>query len=181
MTKVNVQNLSEPVQKIVEGANSQLGKTLFYDPRYIKLDYPMGDIHIIRGVCTDVVIRALRNANYDLQAKVHEDMKANFSIYPKKWGLKSPDINIDHRQVPNLEIYFQRQGWAIPATQDKDAYLPGDIVTWVFPNGRDHIGVIGNSKSYFSKTPLVIHNSSIGAQLEDVLFKWRITGHYRFK
>lgn len=180
-SKVDIQNLPARVQKIIAGANSQLGKTLFYDPRYVELEYPLGDINIVRGVCTDVVIRALRNANFDLQVKIHEDMKDNFSHYPNKWGLKSPDKNIDHRRVPNLAVFFDRNGWSLPIDQDKESYMPGDIVTWVLPNGRDHIGIISEIKSYFTNTPLVIHNSKIGAQMEDVLFKWKITGHYRFK
>ena len=112
---------------LVTSAKSQIGKTLYYDPAYTKLQYPMGDVPLIKGVCTDVVVRALRGQGIDLQQLIHEDMKKNFKAYPQKWGLKSPDKNIDHRRVPNIQTYFKRQGYEI---KDQN-FLPGDIVTWI--------------------------------------------------
>ena len=122
----------EPSPQIVQSARNQIGKTLRYDPAYTKLTYPMGDVPMEKGVCTDVVIRALREQNIDLQELVHQDMSRNFSVYPKRWGLKQPDTNIDHRRVPNLMTYFTRQGWAVQDTN----YQAGDIVTWELKGNR---------------------------------------------
>src|SRR5687768_9589025 len=86
-------------QSIIDGALAQLGTK--YTTGYFSIDYPNGDLPPDQGVCTDVVVRALRTAGYDLQKLMHEDMKANFGKYPKRYGLSKPDPNIDHRRVPN--------------------------------------------------------------------------------
>jgi len=163
----------EPSPQIVQSARNQIDKTLRYDPAYTKLKYPMGDVPMEKGVCTDVVIRALREQNIDLQELVHQDMSRNFSVYPKRWGLKQPDTNIDHRRVPNLMTYFTRQGWAV---QDAD-YQAGDIVTWELKGNRPHIGIVSDRK--IGDRPLIIHNIGSGTREDDVLYRYTITGHFR--
>ena len=162
-----------PSPQIVQSARNQIGKTLRYDPAYTKLTYPMGDVPMEKGVCTDVVIRALRDQNIDLQELVYQDMSRNFSVYPKRWGLKQPDTNIDHRRVPNLMTYFTRQGWAV---QDAD-YQAGDIVTWELKGNRPHIGIVSDRK--IGDRPLIIHNIGSGTREDDVLYRYTITGHFR--
>lgn len=158
---------------IVRAARSQIGRTVRYDPAYTALDYPMGDVPIAKGVCTDVVVRALRQQGIDLQQLVHQDMKANFSAYPNRWGLKRPDPNIDHRRVPNLEVYFTRHGWAV-----QDGYRAGDIVTWrLAGSGLPHIGIVSDRKQ--GDTPLIIHNIGAGTREENILFRHEIVGHFR--
>jgi uncharacterized protein YijF (DUF1287 family) len=163
--------------KLVQGALNQVGVTKSYDNRYTLLKYPGGDVPISRGVCTDVIVRAYRSTGYDLQKLVHEDMKANWDAYPKKWGLKKPDTNIDHRRVPNLQTYFTRKGKKLSTSQQPQDYKPGDIVTWKLDSGLDHIGMVIDKVE--GNRPLVVHNIGAGAQTEDVLFTWKITGHYR--
>jgi uncharacterized protein YijF (DUF1287 family) len=166
---------------IVAAARSQIGKTLRYDGSYQKLDYPNGDIPIETGVCTDVIIRALRQAcNMDLQKLVHEDMRKNFSVYPKKWGLTRPDRNIDHRRVPNLQTFFSRRGWKLKLKSDFSNFQPGDLVTCIVPPHLPHIMIISNKLSPEGR-PYVIHNIGAGAQEEDVLSEFELTGHYRIK
>ena len=172
---INMQALAVKSQQIVLDARQQIGQTLYYDPAYTTLKYPMGDVPMIKGVCTDVIIRALRLQGVDLQKLIHEDMKKNFAVYPKKWGLKSTDRNIDHRRVPNIMTYFNRQGYEI---KDKN-YKAGDIVTWDLGKGLVHIGIISNQKSLVNSTPLVIHNIGSGTQENNILFDYKITGHYR--
>lgn len=164
--------------QLVVAARSQVGVTVGYDPAYRKLAYPNGDVPIETGVCCDVVIRALRKQGVDLQRLVHEDMKANFARYPKNWGLKRPDPNIDHRRVPNLTCYFIRQGWALTVSTNAAVYLPGHIVTWDLGNGLSHIGILSDQRTA-NGTPLIIHNIGQGAREEDILFRFRITGHFR--
>lgn len=164
---------------IVSAARSQVGKTSIYDPSYVRLAYPGGDIPIERGVCTDVVVRALRDAlGMDLQKLVHEDMKSAFSKYPKIWGLSKPDRNIDHRRVPNLRCYFQRKGWSLAVTKSELDYRPGDLVTCTVPPNRPHIMIVSDRRSA-DGTPLVIHNIGSGAKEENRLFDFPLTGHYR--
>lgn len=163
----------EPSLQIVQSARNQIGKTLRYDPAYTKLKYPMGDVPMEKGVCTDVVIRALREQNIDLQELVHQDMSRNFSVYPKRWGLKQPDTNIDHRRVPNLMTYFMRQGWAVQDTN----YQAGDIVTWELKGNRPHIGIVSDRK--IGDRPLIIHNIGSGTRENDILYRYTITGHFR--
>jgi uncharacterized protein YijF (DUF1287 family) len=167
-----------PPPPIVAAAREQIGKTVTYDPSYVRLDYPMGDVPIDRGVCTDVVIRALRDGiNADLQQLLHEDMRIVFSDYPKIWGLKRPDRNIDHRRVPNLRFYFERQRCSLGVSRNKQEYLPGDIVTCKVSN-RPHIMIVSDRKTS-DGVPLVIHNIGRGAQEENSLFTFPISGHYR--
>ncbi len=162
----------------VAAARRQIGVTRFYDPAYVMLDYPGGDVPKERGVCTDVVIRALRTEGLDLQQAVHEDMRAHFDRYPRTRGLRRPDHNIDHRRVPNLQVWFARQGWSLtPSTRAAD-YRPGDLVTWMLPGNLPHIGIVSERFSW-RDTPLVIHNIGNGTREENILFAYPITGHYR--
>ena len=164
---------------IVSAARGQVGKTMIYDPAYVRLDYPGGDVRIEKGVCTDVVVRALRDAlDMDLQKLVHEDMTAAFSKYPKIWGLRRPDRNIDHRRVPNLRCYFQRKGYSIAVTKDKRDYVPGDVVTCTVPPNRAHIMIVSDRQGR-DGIPLVIHNIGRGTKEEPRLFEFPLTGHYR--
>lgn len=165
--------------KLVNDAKKQIGVTTSYDPTYRKLDFPRGDVPIETGVCTDVVVRAYRLQNIDLQQLVNHDMKSNWSAYPKTWGLKSTDKNIDHRRVPNLEVFFARQGQTL-STTDKDSFQAGDIVTWRLPNGNlPHIGIVSN-KVADDGTPLIIHNIGRGTQEENILFTYPIYKHFRY-
>ncbi|QYJ67223.1 DUF1287 domain-containing protein [Flavobacterium litorale] len=154
---------------------------VIYDGSYCKIPYPNGDVAKNRGVCTDVVIRAYRKLGIDLQKEVHEDMKANFSKYPKIWGLKHTDTNIDHRRVPNLETFFTRKGTVLPVTKRASDYKPGDIVSWRLPGGLPHIGIVVNKKSTDGKRYKLVHNIGRGQELEDCIFNYTITGHYRYK
>ncbi|MCZ4322509.1 DUF1287 domain-containing protein [Pseudomonas anguilliseptica] len=163
---------------LVTAAREQVGVTLSYDPAYRRLSYPNGDVPLNTGVCTDVVIRALRQQGLNLQQAVHQDMRANFRLYPKNWGLSRPDSNIDHRRVPNLMTWFKRQGWSLPPGQDAERYRPGDIVTWDLGGGLTHIGIISDRQAG-SGVLLVLHNIGRGTQEEDILFSFKITGHYR--
>lgn len=162
-------------QKLVTDARQQIGKTLYYDPAYTALKYPMGDVPLVKGVCTDVIIRALRLQGIDLQQRIHEDMKKNFNAYPKKWGLKTTDRNIDHRRVPNIMTYFKRQNYTVKNQQ----YLAGDIVIWDLGKGLVHIGILSDRKSVGSNTPLVIHNIGQGTQENNILHQFKMIGHYR--
>ena len=164
---------------LVDSARTQIGITVGYDPEYRDLKYPGGDVPPSTGVCTDVVIRALRQQGIDLQKEVHVDMKANFARYPRIWGLSQTDTSIDHRRVPNLMTFMRRQGCTVEITDVPADYLPGDIVTWDLSNGSlPHIGIISDHRNP-DGTPLVIHNIGRGAQEEDILFKYRVIGHYR--
>jgi hypothetical protein len=151
-----------------------------YDPGYYSIDYPNGDIPENLGVCTDVIIRAYRKLGIDLQKEVHEDMKKNFSKYPKNWGLSHTDKNIDHRRVPNLMVFFSRHGKVKPITNKPDDYIPGDIVCWDLGGGITHIGIVVNRKSSNNKQYLIVHNIGGGQVLEDCLFNYDIIGHYRY-
>jgi uncharacterized protein len=171
----------ETVKKMLAGAVEQTKLTKTYDPAYVVLDYPNGDVPVERGVCTDVVIRAMRKAGLDLQKDVHEDMAANFSSYPTKWGLTRADPNIDHRRVPNLQTFFTRKGKSLAVTDKAGDYLPGDIVSWDLDGkGMTHIGIISNLWSEKNKRYLIIHNIGGGTQAEDRIFDWKVTGHYRY-
>lgn len=163
-------------------ARQQIGVTVDYDPSYVVLSYPNGDVPMDRGVCTDVVIRALRQLDFDLQKEVHEDMKKNFSAYPsrKRWGLKKTDKNIDHRRVPNLQTFFKRRGWSLPVTTNAADYHPGDIVTCLLGDTLPHIMIVSDRKNS-DGVPLIIHNIGSGTQEEDELFTFTLTGHYRPK
>jgi len=165
---------------IVQAARSQIGKTTIYDPAYVGLKYPEGDVPLERGVCTDVVIRALRKgAGMDLQKLVHEDMKKAFNKYPKIWGLKKTDRNIDHRRVPNLTRYFERKGYALVVSKNKGDYLAGDLVACSVGK-RPHIMIVSDNRAK-DGTPLIIHNIGSGTKEENRLFAFPITGHFRIK
>lgn len=169
--------------KIVDAARKQIGVTRSYDPAYTAIGYPNGDVPREKGVCTDVVIRALRDGlSKDLQKLVHEDMKAGFGSYPKIWGLKRPDRNIDHRRVPNLRRYFERKGYELklPAGQDASRFQPGDLVTCTVAGNLPHIMIVSDRKTAGGR-PLMIHNIGSGALEEDVLFAFPLTGHYRLR
>ena len=164
---------------LAAAARKQIGVTVSYDPAYVRLPYPGGDVPASRGVCTDVVIRALRTQRIDLQQRVHEDMRAHFAKYPQKWGLRGPDSNIDHRRVPNLQTWFERQGWSLPVTSRAADYRVGDLVTWMLPGNLPHIGIVSDRRTMVRGTPLIIHNIGRGTREEDILFDHKITGHYR--
>jgi len=149
-----------------------------YYPGYIRIAYPNGDVPPNKGVCTDVIIRAYRKLGIDLQKEVHEDMVKNFHLYPKNWGLKKTDTNIDHRRVPNLMVYFKRFGLVKPITQDPNDYKPGDIVCWNLGGGITHIGIVVIKKSADGKRYLIVHNIGAGQVLEDCLFNFKVIGHY---
>ena len=150
-----------------------------YDPSYRRLGYPGGDVPAGTGVCSDVVIRSYRRLGIDLQVDVHEDMSAAFDAYPKRWGLTRPDPSIDHRRVPNLEVLFRRHGHQLPVGHDPAGYLPGDLVTWDL-GGRPHIGIVVDRPTTDGARYLIVHNVGAGTVLEDVLFAWPVTGHYRY-
>ncbi len=161
-----------------EAARLQVGVVLDYDPSYVSLPYPGGDVDPSSGVCTDVVIRAFRLLGLDLQKAIHEDMRAHFSAYPKLWGLRRPDRNIDHRRVPNQACFFRRQGWALPITTNPADYAPGDIVTCLIGSSLPHIMIVSDRLSP-DGTPLIIHNIGAGTQEEEGLFTHPLTGHFR--
>lgn len=163
---------------LIMAARGQVGVTVIYDPSYQSLGFPGGDVAQDRGVCTDVLIRAFRDAwGVDLQLATNRDMKAAFSAYPKAWGLKTTDRNIDHRRVPNLQTLLARVGASLPVTSAPAAYQPGDIVSWMLPGNLPHIGILSDKMA--DTHPLVLHNIGAGAREEDRLFDFPITGHYR--
>ena len=165
--------------KLAHDAKKQIGITVSYDPTYRKLEFPRGDVAIKTGVCTDVIIRAYRLQNVDLQQLVNHDMKSNWSAYPKIWGLKLTDKNIDHRRVPNLEVFFARHGQSLSKT-DKDSFQVGDIVTWRLPNSNlPHTGIVSD-KTAADGTPLIIHNIGRGTQEENILYAYPIHKHFRY-
>jgi uncharacterized protein YijF (DUF1287 family) len=172
---------SPPQLKLtIDGLVEQIGKTTSYDASYQKIEYPNGDVPIETGVCSDVVVRAFRKGRIDLQKDLHEDMKDNFSAYPTRWGLKGTDANIDHRRVPNLQTYFTRKGKSLSTTSGSENFLPGDIVTWDLGGGVDHVGMVVNVWFKPTQRYLIVHNIGAGTRMEDVLFAWKITGHYRY-
>ncbi len=167
--------------QLSEAAVARTEQEIVYDASYVRLAYPMGDVPPDRGVCADVVVRALRALEIDLQVLVHEDMRANFSAYPAHWGLERPDRNIDHRRVPNLETFLTREGAKLPPSANAADYLPGDIVAWNLRGDAGwlpHIGIVTDRIGPTGR-PMVVHNIGAGPKLEDVLFDWPITGRYR--
>lgn len=173
-------NVPPGIRRVVEDAVAQARYTTAYDPSYVLIDYPGGDVPLDRGVCSDVVVRAFRKAGVDLQKEVHEDMARDFAAYPKKWGLLAPDSNIDHRRVLNLMTFFERKGKALAVTTAGEDYRPGDVVTWDLGGGQTHTGIVTNFWSDASARYLIAHNLGSGVKVEDVLFAWHITGHYRY-
>lgn len=174
------QNTTE-ASTLSNAAISLTKQSVTYDPSYFSIDYPNGDVPVDKGVCTDVVVRAYRKLGVDLQKEVHEDMKANFSLYPQNWGLRTTDKNIDHRRVPNLMTFFKRKGAEKPITNNAKDYLPGDVVCWSLGGGLTHIGIVVAEKSANGKRNLIVHNIGAGQVLEDCLFKFKIIGHYRYE
>ncbi|WP_425497286.1 DUF1287 domain-containing protein [Luteimonas flava] len=163
---------------LVDAARAQIGVTVRYDPAYIRLSYPGGDVPDDRGVCTDVVVRALRTQGLDLQQAIHEDMRSAFAAYPRDWGADAPDRNIDHRRVPNQMRWFERQGWQRAIGQRAADFRPGDIVAWRLRSGQLHIGIVSDRRSA-AGTPLILHNIARGTREDDLLFDHTIIGHYR--
>lgn len=156
-------------------------QNVVYDPGYFSINYPNGDIPSNKGVCTDVIIRAYRKIGIDLQKEVHEDMISNFNSYPKIWGSKSTDKNIDHRRVPNLMTFFKKKGAEKPITKNAMDYIPGDVVCWNLGGANTHIGIVVNKKSKDGKRYLIVHNIGSRQVLEDCLFNFKIIGHYRYR
>lgn len=169
-------------EKLSYAAISIIDSTIDYDPTYFSVKYPNGDVPKGKGVCTDVVIRAYRKLNIDLQKEVHEDMITNFALYPniKKWGLHKTDTNIDHRRVPNLEVFFGRKGEKLTITENPNDYKTGELVTWMINGKFPHIGIITNKKSPDGKRLMIVHNVGRGQVLEDCLFDWKIVGHFKY-
>lgn len=168
------------VQELIRTAVAQTATAVTYDGSYRRIPYPGGDVPPHIGVCTDVIVRAYRTLGIDLQVRVHEDMTAAFASYPRLWGLPGPDANIDHRRVPNLQTYFRRHGAQLSVSRDPHDYLPGDLVTWMLPGNRPHIGIVTDRRSRDGKRPLIVHNIGSGPELEDMMFDYPITGHYRY-
>ena len=169
------------LEKLSAAAIARTQLSVRYDPAYIKIPYPNGDVPAGTGVCTDEVIRSYRALGIDLQKEVHEDMAKNFSAYPNesRWRARRTDTNIDHRRVPNLQVFFSRKGESLPVTANNADYKPGELVTWDLGGNIPHIGIVV-SKQSSSGRYLVEHNIGAGPKVEDVLFSWKITGHYRY-
>jgi len=170
------------LQRLSDAAIERTHHTVRYDPKYVRIPYPGGDVPADTGVCTDEVIRSYRALGIDLQEEVHEDIAANFASYPNhaRWMLQRPDANIDHRRVPNLMVFFSRKGTSLPVSTMAEDYGPGDLVTWDLGGGVPHIGIVVDRKSPETGRYLVLHNIGEGPKIEDVLFRWKITGHYRY-
>ncbi len=167
--------------QLADSALTLTHQNVTYDPTYFDIPYPNGDVPANKGVCTDVVIRAYRKLGIDLQKEVHLDMQSHFAEYPRTWGLKTTDSNIDHRRVPNLMVFFKRHGTELANSQNAKDYQTGDIVCWNLGSNVPHIGIVSSLKSNDGKRPLIIHNIGYGQVLEDCLFNFTITGHYRYK
>lgn len=168
--------------KFVAAAEGLQNPSVVYDASYRRIPYPGGDVPSGVGVCADVVVRAYRAIGIDLQKLVHEDMASHFAAYPKTWHRSAPDSNIDHRRVPNLATFFRRHGKALTITHDAKDYAPGDIVTWnLKPKGAlPHIGIVTDRRSADGARPLMMHNIGGGQVIEDALFGYQITGHFRY-
>lgn len=169
-------------EDIVLAAIERTEQNVTYDGSYFSIPYPNGDVPSDIGVCTDVIIRTYRALGTDLQVLVHEDMSATFEAYPSRriWGLTRPDRNIDHRRVPNLQVFFERHGETLPITDKAEDYLPGDIVSWMLPGNLPHIGIVTDRVAEETGNPLIVHNIGSGPNLDDMLFSYTITGHYRY-
>ena len=176
-----IENPSSFAERLSNASISIIDKDIVYTPNYVAIKYPNGDVPAKTGVCTDVVIRAYRKLGIDLQKEVHEDMKANFSQYPKTWGLTKTDTNIDHRRAPNLEVFFERKGEKLKVTKNASDYKTGELVTWMINGKLPHIGIVTHLKSEDGKRNLIVHNVGGGQVLQDCLFSYEIVGHYRFE
>ena len=166
------------ISRILEGAYRQVGVTTLYDPGYRQIAFPGGDVPVERGVCSDVIVRAYRHAGLDLQLLVNKDMVRHFGVYPKLWGLSRPDSNIDHRRVANLATFFRRHGKTLPISSRAGDYAAGDLVTWRLPSGASHIGLVADRSA--DGRPLIVHNIGAGTKVDDILFGYPITGHFRY-
>jgi uncharacterized protein YijF (DUF1287 family) len=177
---------SPPVSKqqftsqLVAAAVERANHVVRYLSDYVRIEYPNGDVPADTGVCADEIIRAYRGVGVDLQKEVHEDMAVHFAEYPNKWGARHTDTNIDHRRVPNLMVFLARKGEALPVGKIAKDYLPGDLVTWDLGGNVPHIGIVVDQQPLWSSRNLVLHNVGKGPRVEDVLFRWEITGHYRY-
>jgi hypothetical protein len=169
-------------RRLVAAAIERTNHRVRYVSGYLRIPYPGGDVPADTGVCTDEIIRSYRAVGVDLQKEVHEDMEKNFSAYPnqRRWLLAHPDSNIDHRRVPNLMVFFTRKGESLPISPHGEDYAPGDLVTWDLGRNVPHIGIVVDQKSRGSGRYMLVHNIGEGPKMEDVLFNWRITGHYRY-
>jgi uncharacterized protein YijF (DUF1287 family) len=172
----------EFLKQLAAAAIERTHHVVRYDPAYVRIAYPGGDVPADTGVCTDEIIRSYRRVGVDLQKEVHEDMVRNFGVYPRSWRwlLSRPDPNIDHRRVPNLMVFFTRKGESLPLSVRADDYAPGDLVTWDLGGGIPHIGIVVDQKSAPSGRYMLVHNIGQGPRMEDVLFNWKVTGHYRY-
>jgi uncharacterized protein YijF (DUF1287 family) len=172
----------EFLQHLIAAAIERTHHVVRYDPAYVRISYPGGDVPADTGVCTDEIIRSYRSVGVDLQKEVHEDMVRNFELYPRRWRwvLNRPDPNIDHRRVPNLMFFFARKGESLPLSGRADDYAPGDLVTWDLGGGVPHIGVVVDQKSAKSGRYMIVHNIGQGPRMEDIMFNWKVTGHYRY-
>ena len=179
---VNVTPRQEFLKKLVAAVEERTNHTVRYDPAYVGIPYPGGDVPADTGVCTDEIIRSYRAVGVDLQKEVHEDMAKDGSAYPRKWRTPASrtDTNIDHRRVPNLMVFFGRKGETLEITDRASDYLPGDLVTWDLGRDVPHIGIVVDEKSAEGGRRLIVHNIGQGPKREDVLFEWKITGHYRY-
>ncbi|MGH9773320.1 MAG: DUF1287 domain-containing protein [Candidatus Acidiferrales bacterium] len=168
--------------KLVAAAIERTHHSVRYDASYVRIPYPGGDVPASTGVCSDEIVRIYRAVGIDLQKEVHEDMIRNFSAYPneRRWGLTHPDANIDHRRVPNLMVFFSRKGETLPISSREEDYAPGDLVTWDLGGGIPHIGIVVDQRAGPSKRHMLVHNIGQGPKMEDILFNWKITGHYRY-
>ena len=168
--------------RLVAAAIERTHHAVRYDPAYVRISYPGGDVPPDTGVCRDEIIRSYRSVGVDLQKEVHEDMVRNFDLYPRKWRwlLSRPDPNIDHRRVPNLMVFFGRKGESLSLSGRADDYTPGDLVTWDLGGGVPHIGIVVEQKSPQGGRYMIVHNIGQGPRMEDVLFSWKVTGHYRY-
>jgi hypothetical protein len=180
--KTDQQTKQEFLKRLVAAAEERAHHAVRYDPAYVRIPYPGGDVPGDTGVCTDEVIRAYRAVGIDLQKEVHEDMEQNFSAYPRRWRWLSahPDTSIDHRRVPNLMVFFGRKGETLVNGQRSEDYAAGELVTWDLGGGVPHIGIVVGQRSAMSGRYMVLHNIGQGPKIEDVLFRWKITGHYRY-
>ncbi|YCO04933.1 DUF1287 domain-containing protein [Vibrio sp. VNB-15] len=179
---ISLPTIAAQPRSLAEAAKERTNYDITYDGSYYQIGYPNGDVASDIGVCTDVIIRSYRKLGIDLQVLVHEDMRDNFSSYPSKriWGLTRTDKNIDHRRVPNLQAFFQRNGTEISISDVGTSFKSGDIVTWVVPGNLPHIGIVTGDLSADKQRPLIVHNIGAGVVIEDMLFDYPITGHYRF-
>ncbi len=180
MARADGSRSSDVADRLAAAALERTHHAVVYDGSYRTIGFPMGDVPENVGVCTDLVVRAYRAVGIDLQKRVHEDMVTHFSEYPQAWGLRAPDSNIDHRRVLNLARFFERNGDVLPVTRNGEDYRAGDLVTWRLPGNLPHIGIVGSERVAGTARPYVIHNIGMGPRMEDMLFRYTITGHYRY-